>query len=93
MGTARHHYPDLVIVARARDDRHAARLYRLGATSAVPEAFEATLQLSEALLLDLGEPAEAVSELIRSRRQAFRDSLNAPPGDGRGASVQPRRGG
>ncbi|MFN3515316.1 MAG: cation:proton antiporter [Phenylobacterium sp.] len=79
VGTARHHHPDLVIVARARDDRHAARLYRLGATSAVPEAFEASLQLSEALLLDLGEPSAAVGELIRNRRRAFRDSISAPP--------------
>lgn len=77
VGTARHHYPDLVIVARARDDRHAARLYRLGATSAIPEAFEASLQLSEALLLDLGEPKDAVSELMRARRRAFRDSISA----------------
>lgn len=77
VGTARHHHPDLVIVARARDDRHAARLYRLGATSAIPEAFEASLQLSEALLLDLGEPKDAVSELMRARRRAFRDSISA----------------
>lgn len=90
VGTARHHHPELVIVARARDDRDATRLYQLGATSAVPEAFEASLQLSEALLLDLGEPSEAVSELIRGRRRAFRDSISAPlENSGASAAAEP----
>lgn len=87
VGTARHHHPDLVIVARARDDRHAARLYRLGATSAVPETLEASLQLSEALLVDLGDTSETVSALIRARRRAFRESISAPPRAGRGAQA------
>jgi CPA2 family monovalent cation:H+ antiporter-2 len=77
VGAARHARPDLPIVARARDARHALQLYKLGATTAVPEAFEASLQVSEALLLELGEPEEAVHELIRGRRQAFR-ALLAP---------------
>src|SRR3546814_4607459 len=46
--------PDLTIVARARDSRHAAELYRAGATDAVPETLESSLQLSEAVLVDLG---------------------------------------
>lgn len=77
VGAARHDRSDLTIIARARDARHALKLYELGATTAVPEAFEASLQLSEALLLELGEPEEAVHELIRGRRQAFR-ALLAP---------------
>jgi CPA2 family monovalent cation:H+ antiporter-2 len=43
-------------VARARDARHAAHLYAVGATDAVPETIEASLQLSEAVLADLGVP-------------------------------------
>ena len=46
--------PGLTIVARARDAGHAAELYRAGATDAVPETLESSLQLSEAVLVDLG---------------------------------------
>ena len=56
VATARSLRPDLVIVARARDARHAQRLYDLGATDAVPETIEASLQLSEAVLVDIGTP-------------------------------------
>src|SRR5690606_23612377 len=45
VATARELRPDLTIVARARDARHAQRLYELGATDAVPETVEASLQL------------------------------------------------
>ena len=46
--------PDIVIVSRARDADHARHLYALGATDAVPETIEASLQLSEAALVGLG---------------------------------------
>jgi CPA2 family monovalent cation:H+ antiporter-2 len=36
----------LLIIARARDAAHAAHLYRTGASDAVPETIEASLQLS-----------------------------------------------
>ena len=39
-------FPDLPIIARARDVSHAAQLYRAGASDAVPETLEASLQLS-----------------------------------------------
>ena len=42
---------DVLIVARARDADHARHLYELGATDAVPETVEASLQLSEAALV------------------------------------------
>ena len=48
--------PDITIIARARDAEHASELYQLGVTDAVPEAIEASLQLSEAALVDLGVP-------------------------------------
>src|SRR4029079_13603226 len=50
----RNAFPDLPSVARARDTAHAAQLYRAGVTAAVPETLEASLQLSEAALVDLG---------------------------------------
>jgi CPA2 family monovalent cation:H+ antiporter-2 len=70
--------PDLTIVARARDARHASRLYELGATDAVPETIEASLQLSEALLVDLGVPMGLVIASIHERRDEFRAFLNHP---------------
>src|SRR5690606_12431186 len=50
----RRQYPDLLILGRARDSSHAAELYRVGASHAVPETLESSLQLSEALLTDIG---------------------------------------
>ena len=44
--------PDVTLVARARDADHARTLYGLGVTDAVPETAEASLQLSEAVLVD-----------------------------------------
>jgi CPA2 family monovalent cation:H+ antiporter-2 len=70
--------PDLVIVARARDARQAARLYDLGATEAVPETVEASLQLSEALLVDLGVPMGLVIASIHQKRDDIRKDLNRP---------------
>jgi len=69
--------PDLLIVARARDARHAARLYGLGASDAVPETIEASLQLSESVLVDLGIPMGPVIVSIHERRAAFQDEIKA----------------
>jgi CPA2 family monovalent cation:H+ antiporter-2 len=68
--------PDVVLVARARDARHAARLYELGASDAVPETIEASLQLSEAVLVDLGVPMGFVIASIHEKRDEIRRSLN-----------------
>lgn len=78
VATARGLRPDLTIVARARDARHAKRLYDLGATDAVPETVEASLQLSEALLVEIGVPMGLVIASIHERRDAFRAELNRP---------------
>jgi CPA2 family monovalent cation:H+ antiporter-2 len=75
---ARIHRADLRIVARARDARHAKRLYDLGATDAVPETIEASLQLSEAVLVDVGVPMGLVIASIHERRDEFRKLLNRP---------------
>ena len=68
----------LTIVVRARDARHARRLYKLGATDAVPETVEASLQLSEAALVDIGIPMGLVIASIHQRRDEFRAELNRP---------------
>lgn len=65
-------YPDLPIIARARDLNHAAALYRAGASHAVPETLESSLQLSEAVLVDLGIPMGPVIASIHEKRDEFR---------------------
>ena len=64
--------PDLILIARARDERHAVRLYQLGVTDAVPETIEAALQLAENTLVDLGVPMGQVLASIHERRDRFR---------------------
>ena len=78
VAAARNLRPDLTIVARARDTRHAQRLYALGATDVVPETVEASLQLSEAVLIDIGTPMGLVIASIHERRDEYRKSLNRP---------------
>ena len=65
-------YPALPIIARARDTLHAAELYRAGASTAVPETLEASLQLSEAVLVDLGVAMGPVIASIHEKRDEFR---------------------
>jgi len=72
--------PDVVLVARARDARHATRLYDLGATDAVPETIEASLQLSEAVLVELGVPMGFVIASIHDKRDEIRTSLSKARG-------------
>lgn len=70
-------FPDLPIVARARDAEHAARLYRAGVTDAVPETLEASLQLSEAVLVDLGVAMGPVIASIHEKRDELRAQIKA----------------
>ncbi len=70
VATAHKHWPGLAIYARAHDVDHAARLIDQGATHAVPEATEASLQLSEQVLMGAGVPEPAARQMIESRRQA-----------------------
>ena len=68
-------YPDLTIVARARDPNHAADLYRAGATDAVPETVESSLQLSEAVLVDIGVPMGPVIASVHEKRAQLREAI------------------
>jgi CPA2 family monovalent cation:H+ antiporter-2 len=63
---------DVHIIARARDASHAQRLYEMGATDAVPETIEASLQLAENTLIDLGVPMGLVLASVHERRDVFR---------------------
>ena len=83
VAAARAERADLTIVARARDAEQARRLYDLGATDAVPETIEASLQLSEAALIDMGVAAGYVIASIHEKRDEFRKLLNEKRVDGR----------
>ncbi|WP_066531613.1 cation:proton antiporter [Erythrobacter sp. CCH5-A1] len=76
----RQSYPDLLIVARARDPDHAAAMYRAGASHAVPETLEASLQLSEAVLVDIGVAMGPVIASIHAKRDEFREQLERDGG-------------
>ncbi|WP_342164503.1 cation:proton antiporter [Methylobacterium sp. SD21] len=78
---ARSERPDLTIVARARDARHATALYELGVDDAVPETIEASLQLSEAVLVDVGVPMGLVIASIHERRDEYRTLLKKREND------------
>ncbi len=72
---ARAGHPNLIIVARARDAHHATLLYGLGVSDAVPETIEASLQLSEAVLVDMGIPMGKVIASIHEKRDEFKKIL------------------
>jgi monovalent cation:H+ antiporter-2, CPA2 family len=67
--------PGLTIIARARDADHAAQLYRAGVTDAVPETLESSLQLAEAVLVDLGVAMGPVIASIHDQRDRLRQAI------------------
>lgn len=77
-------HPDLCIVVRARDADHASMLYGAGATDAVPETVESSLQLAEAVLVDLGVPMGPVIASVHEKRDELRAQI-------KGSGVAPKR--
>jgi CPA2 family monovalent cation:H+ antiporter-2 len=75
--TIREACPPLTIVARARDSAHAAQLYKAGATDAVPETMEGSLQMSEAVLVDVGVAVGPVIASIHEKRSDLRAAIMA----------------
>ena len=56
---------------------HAAQLYKAGVTDAVPETLEASLQLSEAVLVDVGLAMGPVIASIHEKRAELRAQIMA----------------
>lgn len=84
--------PDVLIVSRAKDALHASHLYSVGASDAVPETIEASLQLSEAALVGLGVPVGRAIAAIHEQRDLFRAALQkAAQAAGRNESYAIRR--
>ncbi len=73
-------HPELTIVARARDAAHAGELYRAGVSDAVPETLESALQLSEAVLVDLGVAMGPVIASIHEKRDELRAAIKEAGG-------------
>jgi monovalent cation:proton antiporter-2 (CPA2) family protein len=71
-------HKELKIIARARDERHAQKLYEAGVTEAVPETMEASLQLAEALLVETGVPMGLAIAAVHERRDISRKLLGRP---------------
>lgn len=75
--------PELTVVARARDSRHAAELAKVGADVAVPETLEASLVLGGAVLkhFDIGPgEVEAALGALRADRGFLLDADWSRPG-------------
>ena len=74
-------HPDLTLVVRARDADHAGNLYALGVTDAVPETVESSLQLAEAVLVDLGVPMGPVIASVHEKRDELRARIKGSGGN------------
>ena len=70
-------FPELPIISRARDTAQAAALYKAGASQAVPEAVEASLQIAEAALVDLGVAMGPVIASIHEKRDELRAKIKS----------------
>jgi monovalent cation:proton antiporter-2 (CPA2) family protein len=67
----RQHYPGIAIHARGRDRAHCEELLKSGATIAVSETLEASLQIGGAVLSTMGVPKEDATELIELFRKEY----------------------
>ncbi|MEQ8805266.1 MAG: monovalent cation:proton antiporter-2 (CPA2) family protein [Rhodospirillales bacterium] len=68
VGEIRRTWPLIAVYARARDKNHAARMLAAGATQAVPESIEGSLQLAGRVLSGLGATEEVVRRRLEHQR-------------------------
>jgi voltage-gated potassium channel Kch len=67
----RQHHPGITIHARGRDWQHCQQLLKAGATNAISETLEASLQLGGAVLGTMGILEEDAAALIESLRKKY----------------------
>ena len=67
----RQHYPDIAIHARGRDRQHCEQMLKAGATIAISESLEASLQIGAAVLNTMGVFEEDATALIESFRKEY----------------------
>ena len=61
-------YPDIPVLVRSRDEKHARELLKAGATLVVPETLEAALHLASVALEQVGFSELAISVAIKAER-------------------------
>jgi len=69
----RQHYPDIAIHARGHDRRHCDQLLNAGATIAISESLEASLQLGEAVLRAMDVLDKDAAALVATLRKEYYD--------------------
>jgi len=74
---AHRHFPQLRILARARNRQHAFRLMEAGVTEIWRETFASSLEVAEAALVALGTTREAAGSQVRRFRAHDESTLRA----------------
>lgn len=77
VATVHNSYPDVTILARGEDSDQCRRLRELGATLAVSENLEASLELAREALVLGGGDVNDTEKLLRSFRKAYYASVTA----------------
>jgi len=67
----RQHYPDIALHARGHDRQHCDQLLEAGATIAISESLEASLQIGEAVLSTVGVLEEDAAAVIATFREEY----------------------
>jgi monovalent cation:proton antiporter-2 (CPA2) family protein len=75
--TVKAEWPQLPVVARARDVEHARRLLELGADDVIPEALEGSLQLAGRVLQRLGASESTAIRRMDNLREHCLDIMNS----------------
>jgi len=83
------HLPGLPVLARARDEAHAARLLDAGVEHVVPETLEAALQLSGHVLEAIGYTADDAQQRVQLMRETRVADLHGTGRAGAGAGPAP----
>ena len=74
----RGHYPNLPIIARARDLKSCGELLQAGVTDAFPETLESSMRLGANALRIIGVPTDNVDMLLRDVRSENYDLVRHP---------------
>ena len=74
---ARRHFPELRVLARARNRQHAFRLMEAGVTDIWRETFASSLELAEATLVALGTSRDTAASQVRQFRASDEETLRA----------------
>jgi len=77
----RQFFPDIPVMVRVTDIGMADRMIRMGATWAIPEAVEASLQFSQTALSHVGIPGAAIDDLLTALRTDDYDLLRVQTRD------------